>query len=425
MKAPFCFFIAAMLFVSCSNEEPMPTPQAGTPGNPYKMDPEEAQSTVMEFLEAFDQSDLSRSAAPRRICNVKALRNSAAGTRAALGENALDLDTLMYVVNFSDSAGYALVAADKRTTPILALIESGNYDFKDLEQEENDGFLDFIEQAIHMEEDDIKSYEENGNTEEENTLTKNDTINPTRASSNDWTILQKVPPLLITKWDQGEKVPFSYGKYTPNKNVGCVPLAIAQICAYFKTPVSVTIGSARTGTTRKLDWERILSDCQKNNGKLSVAESRESMDEVAYLCHYLGVQFGVEYTTDHTSLSSKKEGSPISWMNTTRSSGGLRGTRIKDYNEREIAMAIIAGNPVYATGCSHKQGLRKYRGGHAWVYDGVLTAQRQGKGSRMFHCNWGWGGLHDGYFLSRVFKAKGGMEIPAHMVKRKTTTNTN
>lgn len=56
---------------------------------------------------------------------------------------------------------------------------------------------------------------------------------------------------------------------------------------------------------------------------------------------------------------------------------------MKDYNETNIVNAIKGGNPVYARGNSGKKkvlGIRVgWKGGHAWVYDGMLTASKDNK----------------------------------------------
>lgn len=49
----------------------------------------------------------------------------------------------MYVVNFSNDNGFVLVAADKRTEPIFAIIDEGNFNFELLSEEDNDMFLTF------------------------------------------------------------------------------------------------------------------------------------------------------------------------------------------------------------------------------------------------------------------------------------------
>lgn len=42
-------------------------------------------------------------------------------------ESDITSDTLFYAVNFADSSGYALLAADDRTTPIYAIIDKGSF----------------------------------------------------------------------------------------------------------------------------------------------------------------------------------------------------------------------------------------------------------------------------------------------------------
>ena len=57
------------------------------------------------------------------------------------------------------------------------------------------------------------------------------------------------------------------------------------------------------------------------------------------------------------------------------------------------------------------------RSGHSWIIDGMIAQfvnQRIGTTSQrlhllrapLFHCNWGWNGLHDGYYTSEIFDTK-------------------
>ena len=50
--------------------------------------------------------------------------------------------------------------------------------------------------------------------------------------------------------------------------------------------------------------------------------------------------------------------------------------------------------------------FRKYVDGHAWVVDGYIDQIKNNKRSKYVHCNWGWGGNHNGYFLSDVLNAE-------------------
>lgn len=405
MKTPFCFLIAAMLFASCSNDESVPTAQT-PPENPYKVTPEEAKNAVMEFLDAFDQSDLTRSSSPRNILNIKALRNYAASTRSTLGENTLDLDTLMYVVNFSDSAGYALVAADKRTTPILAIIESGNYDFSNLDQEENEGFLMFLEQAIDRTEADIREYDE---TQE--------TVNTRATTSKGWTLSSRVHPILKTKWGQGNAYEQnSYGKYCPNKVAGCTPIAIVQIMSHYQTIKQFSwTGDNNTVHNVTINWDRVMQDNQNRGGKLNAHYTPESMNEIAHLARYVGIKTNAKYRFDNDVLKNSTGVDPddaVKWLN---KHSGLIAKDWEYYNESKIIDAIKGGDPVFALGYSHKTKAwikkRRYKNGHAWVYDGYVTAEKNGKKHNMVHCNWGWNGRSNGFYIGHIFDTNVGPEV--------------
>ena len=62
----------------------------------------------------------------------------------------------------------------------------------------------------------------------------------------------------------------------------------------------------------------------------------------------------------------------------------------------------------------------KYKGGHAWVYDGYISATKNGKQQNLIHCNWGWGSskFYNGYYLSKVFDTNSGPEIYDNEVTR-------
>lgn len=72
------------------------------------------------------------------------------------------------------------------------------------------------------------------------------------------------------------------------------------------------------------------------------------------------------------------------------------------------------------------------QGGHAWVMDGIGTVEYycwtyycydpvsksyESKdlkvvSSKYVHCNWGWGGIDNGYFLEGVYDTDKGVEYP-------------
>lgn len=404
--------LALLFFVSCS-EDSLETITDNTNKTEisYKVTPEEARNIVQEFVDEMETNLQTRNSVKeqrKEIANIDVLRSNFIKTRAEENNIPIDLDTLIYVVNFSNNNGFVLVAADKRTEPIFAVVDEGNFQFEQCQKEENDMFLTFLDNAIYTELEDIKKF---------------DNESQTRATSKGWTINTKYSPILKTKWSQGgQNSPNSYGKYCPNKTTGCTVTATAQILSHFKTPSHVSWSYNGSGGSSDLHWTQILSDCEKYNGYLSENNTPQSLNEVAHLCRYLGNAFGADYKSNGST--GVKEGKPIDWFNDW---SGLKATKLKDYNESQIISAVKSGNPVYARGNSGRKkflGITvKYTGGHAWVYDGYISATKDEKQQNLIHCNWGWGGSRNGYYLSKVFNTPSGAEINDNEVTRGGTAN--
>ena len=154
----------------------------------YKVTPDEALEIVQDFIDITGVDTQTRNGGGslgRKISNIGALRNSLTGTRSQETSYSIDLDTLMYVVNFTNNNGFALVAADKRTEPIFAFIDEGNLDFEKLENVDNDMFLSFLDYAIATEFEDIENFQADENL--------------TRATTKGWSIRTKYLPILKTK----------------------------------------------------------------------------------------------------------------------------------------------------------------------------------------------------------------------------------
>lgn len=420
MKRTIYVVFVSLFCLSCSESDLIETMnKTNDKGETsYKVTSKEAQVAVLNFLEALENDTQTKSlgsSSRREIANVKALCRNTYLTRSNEKEIIqTNLDTLMYVVNFSNNNGFAFVAADKRTDPIYAIVDEGNYDFENLEEEENEGLLSFLDYAIATELEDVNNYQEEKNT---------------RAVVNGWTIHTHYPPILKTKWSQGGyNNPNSFGKYCPNKVTGCTVTATAQILSHFKTIGQVNWSYNGTYGRANLNWQRIISDSERYGGYLSPTGTPQSMDEIAHLCRYLGVAFGAKYNVNKKNQAGNStsvgEDKPIDWFNKW---GGLRATKLKKYDEAQIISTIKKGNPVYARGNSGKKkflGIRvKYKGGHAWVYDGYISATKNGKQQNLIHCNWGWSGSSNGYYLSRVFQANVGPEIYDSAVTRSGQAN--
>jgi len=148
MKKMRLFLIAAALALAaaCSKEEGLDVSQSllnkevqftdaelqalyQMRGSDNKVSIEEAMSFANDVIGFLDGEAALKSGTSRRIGSVAALRTDKAKTVALKSSDGTDIelpDTVAYVVNFADSAGFALIAGDVRIgTPILAYVGEG------------------------------------------------------------------------------------------------------------------------------------------------------------------------------------------------------------------------------------------------------------------------------------------------------------
>lgn len=375
-----------------------------TEANPYKISPEEATQTALEFMKSIKENFATRNASfdesRLHVSGVEAISLGKNKTRS-LGYD-IDIDTLMYAVNFGDNGGYAIVSADNRTDPVYAIIDNGTFTQDKLTSD--NGLTYFLEHAIESMLTDIKENTESGSA--------------TRALS-DWETMLLGFPKLSVNWGQG----YPYNMYCPNDYTGCVAVATAQILSYYRTIGSVRWSYNNTSGSAVLNWNRIIQDSQANNGKLTMSNAPQSSMEVAHLMRYLGVALDADYKSGSTSIDSDKA---IKWM---RNWGGLSAGSLKKYDSNAILQAfsnlggglgtglIFNNKLVYARGNSGRKKVLgitvSYSGGHAWVIDAAMMARNKndGKFYHLVHCNWGWSGSDNGYYKSGVFDTNAGPEF--------------
>ena len=118
------FFIAIAISVSCTTERddatPNPDPQE-TSG--HKVSAEAALANLNALLPQLDGATRAggRSVAELRTVHAAQLLPETRGEAAVP-----DLEELVYIANFSDGEGYAVLAADDRLPGILAIVDEGS-----------------------------------------------------------------------------------------------------------------------------------------------------------------------------------------------------------------------------------------------------------------------------------------------------------
>ncbi|MCQ2211497.1 MAG: C10 family peptidase [Paludibacteraceae bacterium] len=194
-----------------------------------------------------------------------------------------------------------------------------------------------------------------------------------------------VAPLLKTSWSQ----------WTPYNNLcpkgcptGCVITATAQVMNYWQWPKSGFGTATNEGTGITVDFSKSTYDWEKMKNNYEVeAYTLEEADAIAHLMYDLGFALGAKYSPSKTTsnISGRIMYNHFGYSNdwTTLSNASI------DEISKFIKDELDAGRPVL------------YRGdpsidsdsvnGHALVCDGYTS-------DGYFHFNYGWGGLHDGWY---------------------------
>ena len=123
---------------------------------------------------------------------------------------------------------------------------------------------------------------------------------------------------------------------------------------------------------------------------------------------FWGIVFNAEYDSSGTSVDSEYAISQLQEI-------GLNATSLSDYNGKDVISQLKKGNRIVymrGNGRYYHVGFvfRKYVDGHAWVVDGYIRSIKGYNTDYYLHCNWGWGGNKNGYFLSNVFDTDAGPE---------------
>lgn len=126
----FCAFV----FTSCEKDEQLTIPSErdsyqseSINDNPYTIPVEDALTNLNDFLSSFSDENCSRSNKNRIVKNIFSLEYKDCLPPQSRSEmDSLNCDKLVYIANFENDKGYAVLAADNRiSTPVIALTDIG------------------------------------------------------------------------------------------------------------------------------------------------------------------------------------------------------------------------------------------------------------------------------------------------------------
>ncbi len=287
-----------------------------------------------------------------------------------LNNSAKGEQTTFYVFASKKSNGFVIVAADDLLPAILGYSEEGVFDTNNLPSNFR-YWLSFYERSIPA----IIAKGEKANT-------------PKNTKSID-------PLLRDMAWDQGAP----YNVLTPRNSeseataTGCVATAMAQIMRYHRWPVKGSGTVSYTTRTLKKTLTQDLGakpfDWDNMPGIYSSASTEAQKAAVAQLMYYAGVSVEMDYDIPANGGSGAYSSDvPNALVENFNYSIGIDHLYRDGYHYADWA-AIIRdeldnNRPVYYSGASPD-------GGHAFVCDGYDE-------NGLFHINWGWSGMSNGYF---------------------------
>ncbi len=214
---------------------------------------------------------------------------------------------------------------------------------------------------------------------------------------------EKSKKLLETfySWDQhspfNDKYPrrrrFGFFGHRRKVPAGCFPLAIAKIMTVLSTPTNLYFNGY------KIDWSSLSKSYLTSEGRISAATL---VYGISVRCKSWYFYEGT-FTFPHRAIDFMEE-------------AGFKNVKKYDYNFSRIKNMIDDGKPVIIMAMPKL----KVRDSHAWNIDGYKTKTRTittntyngykltksetiTETREMVHCDFGWGGKCNGYYVSGIF----------------------
>lgn len=279
----------------------------------------------------------------------------------------------VYVFNKPGDNGYMLLSADDIAYPLLGYADNGSFD------------PDNIPPAMEWWLEEYGRQIEYAATHGTSSATS---LRAQAAAAN----RQEIAPMIKTDWDQGtpynNQCPTDAGVRT---YTGCVATAMAQVMNYWQYPergtgtITYTASSLSKKLTLNLsktafDWDNMI------DRYLPGKYTEEEADAVAYLMKACGYAVKMDYGTDSSGALA---------MNISRGltkyfnyDGNIAYELRMMYSSDQWAEMIY--NNLKEVGPILYGGASYIGGGHSFVCDGYKDG--------LFHFNWGWTGMSNGYF---------------------------
>lgn len=323
-------------------------------------------------------------------------------------------DTLLYIVNFSNDSGFAVLGADDRMMPVYAISESGHLNLNDTTF--NAGLATFFRLVTAEAETIVASDNDFGVIipppfVPDTTLTADTTSQISTPKVKVGPFLKGKAPLWRQSYPFSALIPQIDGKYV---QAGCSAIAIAQALCAMETPYNNIIYPSYS-----IDWDIATNYIGGiNDGGLL------RLIEVLGRPENLNMEYGIASSSPHAN-SLKAILNTFDNFNISAQYSFKPNHKTNFWLNDRVEASILRGVPVVVL-----SDIEKYtnldgsgeviRSSHLWIIDGMLYTPDlrekpdpvYGTQDQLFHCVWGWGGMSNGYFAIRAQELLGATRIP-------------
>lgn len=287
---------------------------------------------------------------------------------------------VLYVFNISGQKGFVIISGSTKFKPVLGISNKGSLDIMKLPGNTRfwiNGYIQAIEEVINSQEpagsDILKQWELKD------------------IAKRSYKIKGGVPsfPLIQTQWNQSGH----YARYTPdNVYTGCVAVAMSQIMKYYNHPVKGKDSACYVPE----NYSELCANFQNTtydwanmpNSLYDAIIADQQIEAVSTLMSHAGVAVEMNYDLSGSSATSADMVKAMKAYFDYSVQAKLISKG--NFSEVDWKATIIAelnnARPLYYAGDDGVDG-------HAFICDGYLLGT-----DTLFHFNWGWGGMQDGYF---------------------------
>ena len=394
-KFVFILFLFGFLLGSCSDLSDAPVPEEPTGKVKVSLSSRSEQDAIKIALDACNRM-YGNDVKSRGIEGLKVIK-----TYAKNGKSRSQGSCELYIVNFPDSAGYAIVPTSTQLPELVALTESGSI-----------ASIDEIEVPM------AKYFIYDALTPNATIRDTNKVIISQQIYEYDTVANYIVAPKASWNWSQHG----FESQFFRNGMVGCTNLAASMVLAYFEYPKSLNLTFNGTEyNTRKRDlvtfnWPLIKTHKynpdrkQTHSNCVAVTETHQELAEICAELAYRSGATPVEITIDNKTMNATS----TFFDNSISQLQKILSNRQCTYRTLIDSMigAYLTRGIIMMSGTDYTNKI-----GHTWIVDGCqwieywertyIKTTLTGPGKLVderyctysyLHFNWGFGGMDNGYF---------------------------